>query len=190
MFLVNSTLYLLPFHRIFQVQHWTNFLSFINIASLLLIWRGFWGINLPLPKQSAIPSRNRHKSCLILRLDGKIPQTWNPPSRDQESGRVYHLKPPQFLILNSTFIPNMQYCRCKLNLSVSSCLLFPAPRWNEATLLTMNRNLSEANERLANSTASSESTWSHSALNYFSFFYSRVNAVLSFSFHFTYILLL
>ena len=58
----------------------------------------------------------------------------------------------------------MQYCRFKLNLSVNSCLLFSAPRWNEATLLIMKKNLSEANERLANSTASSSSqfTWSHS----------------------------
>ena len=65
-------------------------------------------------------------------------------------------------------IPNMQYCRSKLHLSVNSSLLFPAPRWNEATLLLMKRNLSEANETLAHCTASQPLDPTH--LNKLSFF--------------------
>lgn len=79
----------------------------------------------------------------------------------------------------------MQYCRCKLNLSVNSCLLFSAPRWNEATLLITKRTCLRQTKDWQ--TAQPPLLWIHlipTPLNYFSFFYSRIYVVLSFSFIF------
>lgn len=77
----------------------------------------------------------------------------------------------------------MQYCRCKLNLSVNSCLLFSAPRWNEATLLIAKRTCLRQTKDWQ--TAQPPLLWIHlipTPLNYFSFFYSGIYVVL-FSFH-------
>lgn len=108
----------------------------------------------------------------------KLLTTLNHP---KGSGEQHSIAPwPLSMFKKHLFIPNMQYCRFKLNLSVNSSLLFPAPRWNEATLLLMKRNLSEANERLAHCTAS-QATRSHSSISSASF-YSRIN--VAFSLHF------
>jgi hypothetical protein len=105
---------------------------------------------------------------IFKRLDGKTTQNSELPKRGQlqtfnSSTGLFGKREKRHLS-----IPNMQYCRSKLHLSVNSSLLFPAPRWNEATLLLMKRNLSEANETLAHCTASQPLDPTH--LNKLSFF--------------------
>lgn len=77
-----------------------------------------------------IMEAHRHKAQFKKARWGNVSQSWYPPKEGvRKECQVQHL------LINKHLSLTMQYCRCKLNLSVNSCLLFSAPRWNEATLL-------------------------------------------------------
>lgn len=66
----------------------------------LLIWRGFWGVNLPLSKVLSHHRSPQAKSLSNLKTSRweNFPQSWNPVGKGTGRWRVQYLPHPQLLM--------------------------------------------------------------------------------------------